>query len=144
MVMRAVGPVGEPPQPVVTVATDPGVHGLAGHAVAGGDLNHRCSGGQDLHDGVIALLHEAQLHEHQPRPLHTATSRIEQIRGRERHPSTEASVSPIKGSPTNQPKATGSNFLLVQGDACGAAPLPAGRGVRPPGRSLSGTRPSIR
>jgi hypothetical protein len=35
------------------------VHRLAGHPIAFGDLNDRDSAGEDLHDGVITLLHDA-------------------------------------------------------------------------------------
>jgi hypothetical protein len=82
--------------------------------------------GLDLHDGVIALLHDAQLHEHQPRPLPHASRRGKQIRGRERHPSTEASVSPIKRSPTEGSSHVGEDFLYV------FKPSPAGDGLTAP------------
>ena len=41
------------------------MHRLAGHPIPASHLAHRCTG-YDLHDGVIALLHDAQLHEHGP------------------------------------------------------------------------------
>jgi hypothetical protein len=61
----------QPRQFVLAVATQPGVHRLAGHPVTLGDLNNRGAAGDDLHDGVITLLHDAQLHEHQPGSPHT-------------------------------------------------------------------------
>ncbi len=39
------------------------MHGLPGDAIPAGDLGDRCSR-DDFHDCVIALLHDAQLHEH--------------------------------------------------------------------------------
>jgi hypothetical protein len=41
------------------------MHSLTGHPIPAGHLSDRRTG-YDLHDGVIALLHDAQLHEHGP------------------------------------------------------------------------------
>ena len=37
------------------------MHRLAGHPIALSDLNNGNTAGDDLHDGVITLLHDAQL-----------------------------------------------------------------------------------
>jgi hypothetical protein len=71
-----------------------------GTPIAFGDLNDRDAAGEDLHDGVITLLHDAQLHEHQPRLPPRDSSRAKQTRGRQCYPSCEASVSPINRSQT--------------------------------------------
>jgi hypothetical protein len=44
------------------------MHRLAGYPIAFGDLNNGSAAADDFHDGVITLLHNAQLHEHQPQP----------------------------------------------------------------------------
>jgi hypothetical protein len=67
IVMRAMRLVGHPRQAVLTEATQPGVHAFARHPIALGDLNNGNATGEDFHDGVITLLHDAQLHEHRPR-----------------------------------------------------------------------------
>jgi len=41
------------------------MHGLLANAIPAGDLGNRRSG-YDFHDCVIALLYDAQLHEHGP------------------------------------------------------------------------------
>jgi hypothetical protein len=71
VVMRAMRPVSQPRQAFLPVATQPRMHRLAGYPIALGDLNNGNPAADDLHDGVITLLHNAQLHEHQPGPLHT-------------------------------------------------------------------------
>jgi hypothetical protein len=47
------------------VPPQPGAHRLARHLIALSDLSDQNTAGDDLHDGVITLLHNAQLHEHQ-------------------------------------------------------------------------------
>ncbi len=98
--MRPMRPIRQRRQPAVAVTADPLVHRLTGHPVALGDLDDRDATGQGLHHGVIALLHNAQLHEHQPRPLPDDDSRQKPTRGRERHPSLGVGVLPISRSRT--------------------------------------------
>jgi hypothetical protein len=62
----AVGAVGQGVQPAGAVAAQPAVDGLATDTVAVGDLDHRESVAQHLHDGVEALLCHCELHEHAP------------------------------------------------------------------------------
>jgi hypothetical protein len=100
VVMRAMRPIGQPGQTVLAVATQPGVHRLASYPVTFGDFDNRNTAGDDLHDGAITLLHDAQLHEHQPRLPPRNTSRAKQTRGRQCYPSFGASVSPINRSQT--------------------------------------------
>jgi hypothetical protein len=108
--MRTVRPVGQPGQPSLLIAAHPGMHRLAGHPVTFGHLNDRQPGLQNLQDGVIALFHDAQLHEHQPRPLHATIYRVEPSRERRCHPSGEAGVSPISRSRTRFVDRGGEDF----------------------------------
>jgi hypothetical protein len=41
--------------------------------IAFGDLDDRNAAGDDVQDGVITQLHDAQLHEHQPGSSHATT-----------------------------------------------------------------------
>jgi len=59
-----VGAVGQRVQPADPIAAQPAVDGLAAHAVAPGDLDHREPVAQELHDGVEALLCHCELQEH--------------------------------------------------------------------------------
>jgi hypothetical protein len=74
------------------------MHRLVRHPIAFGDLNNRNTAGKDLHDGVITLFHDAQLHEHQPQLPPRDNSRAKQIQERQCYPSFEAGVSPINRS----------------------------------------------
>jgi hypothetical protein len=63
-----VGAVGQGCEPASLVAGDPGVDALAGHAEALRDLCHLPAVLDQRQDGLIALLHDAQLHQHRPPP----------------------------------------------------------------------------
>jgi hypothetical protein len=67
--LGAMAPIGEAVEATFFVAADPTVHDLAGDSVAFGDLGHREPVGKNLHDCLVALLHDAQLHEHVPTSL---------------------------------------------------------------------------
>jgi hypothetical protein len=109
------------------------VHRLTRYPIALGDLNNGNAAVDAFHDGVITLLHNAQLHEHQPQPPPRDTSRAKQTRGRQCHPSFEAGVSPINRSRTrvrpsvwshalSGPTRTLPNYpLMDQGATCGDA-----------------------
>lgn len=83
VVMRAMRSVGQPEQAVLAGAAQPGVHRLARHPIAFGDLDNGDTAEDDFYDGVITLLHDAQLHEDQPRLSPRDTSRAKQARGRQ-------------------------------------------------------------
>ena len=51
--------------PIPLIPAQPAMHRLAGHPVAAGHFSDRRPG-HHFHDGVIALLHDTQLHEHGP------------------------------------------------------------------------------
>ncbi len=64
--------IGQPGHPVVGIGPQPVVHGLAGHAVAPGNVDHRGSV-EHLAHRPIALLHQSQLHEHGRPPSDLST-----------------------------------------------------------------------
>ena len=57
--------IGQPRRAFPLITTQPAMHSLTGHPIPAGHLGDRRTR-YDLHDGVIALLHDAQLHEHGP------------------------------------------------------------------------------
>ena len=128
------------------------MHGLAGHPVPAGDLAHRRTG-DDFHDGVIALLHNAQLHEHGPATPYRDQPHGGACPGGRCQASGEANVSTISRSRTADPAVSqigeyflygfkgarsapdpGHQLALEQRHAklhrpkCGAAPAWVGRG----------------
>lgn len=78
------------------------------------------------HHRVIPLLHDTQLHEHQPGSLLLHDIAKEGAPRRQRHPSSGASVYPIRRSRTRWARCCGEDFpyWLKRGFA-------AGRGLRP-------------
>lgn len=64
----AMAAVGQGCHPALEVAADPFVHGLASDPVAGRHLDDRQVVADDLVHGFIALVHDAELHEHSPEP----------------------------------------------------------------------------
>jgi hypothetical protein len=57
-------------QAVVRVEAEPVVHGLAGHPEPPSDIGDRHPVVADLQHGLIALLHQSQLHHHDRPPSH--------------------------------------------------------------------------
>jgi hypothetical protein len=109
MTTRPVRPIRQPSQPRLLIAAHPDVHRLPRHPKSVGDLGHRHPRYQNFHNGVIALFHDAQLHEHQPRPLPRRRSRHEPSQERDCYPSGEASVVRISRSQTLLADSAGSD-----------------------------------
>jgi hypothetical protein len=63
---RTLGAIDQAGHPALPVPPEPVVQALAGHAVAVGDLGHRASSVQHFLHRVVALLHDPQLHKHDP------------------------------------------------------------------------------
>ena len=104
--------VSQPGQPFLPVFTQPQVHGLAGDTVAPGDLGDRRSR-EDFHDRVIALLHDAQLHEHGPATLRRELGHDGACPGGRRQASDEAAVSTISRSRTPSTRIPVTTFSTV-------------------------------
>ena len=68
LMSRAVRMISQPGQPFPLIPAQPAMHRLAGHPVPAGHLGNRRPR-EDFHNCVIALLHDAQLHEHGPATL---------------------------------------------------------------------------
>ncbi|TWG07568.1 hypothetical protein FHU35_11185 [Saccharopolyspora dendranthemae] len=101
MPTRPMRPILQTGQALIPIAANPGMHRLPRHAIPFRDLGDLRSSRQDLHDRVITLLHNAQLHEHRPRPpTRRTTIAPKSNRGRQCYPSNEHRVSPIKRSST--------------------------------------------
>ena len=99
LIAGPVGMVSQPGQPVAFIAAQPAVHRLTGHPIAAGHLGDRRTG-YDLHDGVIALLHDAQLHEHGPATPYRERRHGEACPSGRCQASGEANVSTISRSRT--------------------------------------------
>jgi hypothetical protein len=99
MVVRSMRAIGESQRAALAIATLPGVDRLGRYPVALGHLRDRRSA-ENLHHCVIALLHDAQLHESQFRLLGCDDGRTERTRknrcypafGAEREASSETRV----------------------------------------------------
>jgi hypothetical protein len=95
-----VGPIDQRPDPVAAISPDPGMHALAGHPITLGHLGHRDPGLENLHDCLVALLHDAQLHQHRSPPL-PSTNQTVRVQPEEKcQASSGARVSSIKRNPT--------------------------------------------
>jgi hypothetical protein len=86
MAVRASGAVSQPGEASVLVAVDPGVHRLAGHAVALRHRRHAHPGHENLQHCVVALLRHGQLQDHGPRLLVGDSGRQESRPSRECQP----------------------------------------------------------
>ncbi len=125
MPMRPMRPILQTGQALIPIAANPGMHRFPRNAIPFCDLGDLRSSRQDLHDRVITLLHNAQFHEHRPRPsTRRRTIAPKSNRGRQCYPSTEHRVSPIKRSRTLDALRVCSEFLFfIKGGPCGPACL---------------------
>lgn len=96
MPMRAVRAVRQPGQPTLAIPGQPRVHSLAGHPLPAGDPGHLCPA-EHLHHRVIPLLHNTQLHEHQPGPFPLRDIARKDAPGRQRHHQVEPACNPSNG-----------------------------------------------
>ena len=91
--------VSQPGQPLPLIPAQPAMHRLAGHPIPAGHLGNRRTR-YDFHDRVIALLHDAQLHEHGPATLRREQHHDGACPGGRCQASGEATVSTISRSRT--------------------------------------------
>src|SRR6516225_4679487 len=96
--------IGQPRRAFPLITAKPAVHSLTGHPIPAGHLSDRRPG-YDLHDGVIALLHDAQLHEHGPATSCRELRHGGACPGGRCQASGEANVSTISRSRTKLPSA---------------------------------------
>ena len=112
------------------------MHALAGHPITLGHLGDRDLGLENLHDCLVALLHDAQLHQHR-----SATPSVNQSDGQSPvrqkcQASSGARVSSIKRNPA-QPQSKKSGLFCTASSrpsprtAASPPPRPGGRGLRP-------------
>ena len=99
MASGLVAPVDQRTDPVAPISPDPGMHALAGHPITLGHLGDRDLGLENLHDCLVALLHDAQLHQHRLPPL-PSTNQTVRVQPEEKcQASSGARVSSIKRNP---------------------------------------------
>ena len=136
-----VAPVDQRTDPVAAISPDPGMHALAGHPITLGHLGDRDLGLENLHDCLVALLHDAQLHQHRSPPL-PSTNQTVRVQPEEKcQASSGARVSSIKRNPaSDQGLYVGVLLYCFKPPSLEPAAAPP---ARPGGRGLRLSWPTI-
>ena len=151
MASGLVAPVDQRTDPVAPISPDPGMHALAGHPITLGHLGDRDRGLENLHDCLVALLHDAQLHQHRSPPL-PSTNQTVRVQPEEKcQASSGARVSSIKRNPTPDQSPDCHEFFSTSSSrpsprtAAAPPPRPGGRGLSaPPWVTFVGSSPAPR